>query len=111
MYFKKTKARQSNRTSICEVAIVLNRALLGVLEVLVLYLDKLHHLGFGVKVVNGVVVGVGVVGLDVDVACLARLGCRWLLLRDRLLNWAVAPEKAGGDLKLERNWGQEAVED
>lgn len=83
------------------------------LEVLVLYLDKLHHLGFGVEVVDGVVVGVGVVGLDVDVACLARLGGRWLLLllRDRLLNWAVAPEKAGGNLKLEGDWGQEAVED
>lgn len=70
----KKKARQSKRTSIGEVAIVLHRALLGVLEVLVLYLDKLDHLGFGVKVVDKVVVGVGALGLDVDVARLARFG-------------------------------------
>lgn len=76
------------------------------LEVLVLYLDKLHHLGFGVEIVDKVVVGVGVLGFDVDVACLVRFG-RWLLL-DRLLNCAVASEEADGDL-TPGSWGQEKV--
>lgn len=71
---------QLTRTSICEVAIVLHGALLAVLEVLVLYLDQLHHLGVVdglVKVVVKVVdkvpvrIGVGVVGFDVDVVWLA----------------------------------------
>lgn len=106
---ERKKARQSLRTGISEVAIVLHRALLSLREVLVLYLDKLHHVGFGCKVVDAVVVGVGVgaVGLDVDVACLARFG-RWLR-RGRLLNWAVAPEEALGVLTLEEDSGYEAV--